>query len=256
MHQVGQWLWYGNLAASAVLVVRMAVAGFSKLYPFLFSYFVVEIVGSMIMLQIPLHSNSYALTYMCYQGALHVSAILAVLEVYRIALAPHPGLARFGRAGFLTVTLSTVTLAGIGILLDTDILSGQSVVVHRFFTLERSLDLIILLFLLLISAFITWFPVKLSRTAVLSVIGFSAYYFMRAAGLLAANLLPAVYLSTVSDVLLGISFLFLLAWAAVLRWEPAEPDSRAGRSLDTAALARVSRQLDAINSALTRFARH
>src|SRR5258707_14372043 len=110
MDLTGLWLWYANLAALAVLLVRSAVTGLHKVYPFLFVYFLVEIGGGLGLAQIPLHSNSYAVTYMALQAGVHILAIVVVLEMYRVALAKHPGLAGFGRASVLTITMATITV--------------------------------------------------------------------------------------------------------------------------------------------------
>lgn len=93
MDGIGQWLWYANVAALAILIARLAVAGLHRVYPALFVYFLVEIAGSLALTQIPLHTTSYANAYMAYQAVMHVLAILVVLEMYRIALGRQPGLA-------------------------------------------------------------------------------------------------------------------------------------------------------------------
>ena len=256
MDPIGQWLWYANLAALAGLLARIAVTGLYRIYPFLFVYFLVEIGGSLALTQIPLRSNSYAITYMALRTVVHILAILAVLEMYRVALAKHPGLAGFGRASVLTITLVTVIVAAVGTLLDKDILSGQPAIVHRFYTLERTMDFIIFIFLLLIAVLITWFPVELPRNIAISIGGFSVYYFARAAGLLAANLLPPRHYLTITHAALGASLFVFVIWSLVLRPERVGADSVAGHSWDPAALDRLSRQLDTINAALVRFGRH
>lgn len=180
MDPISRWLWYANLAASAVLLARIAITRFFRIYPFLSVYFLVYLGGGLALSEIPLRSDSFAITYMAQQSILHMLGLVVVLEMYRVALAKHAGLARFGRASVLIVTLCTIIVAGAGTLLDKNILSGQSAIVHRFLTLERSLELIIVIFLLLIAVFITWFPVELSRNVALCIGGFSVLF--RASG--------------------------------------------------------------------------
>lgn len=255
MDGMSRWLWYANVTALIVLLVRLAIIRLYRIYPFLFAYFLVETGGSIVLTQMPYRSNSYALTYMALRSVVHIVTILVVFEMYRVALARHAGLAGFGRASILAVILVTLLVAAAGAVLDKDILSGQSALVHRFFTLERTLDLVILAFLLIMAGFLTWFPVELSRNTAFSMGGFLAFYFTRAAGLLAANLLPRASLTAVSNVLLGASLLILLAWIVLLRSERPDTEPVTGHAWDPAALARVSRRLDAINAALLRFGR-
>jgi hypothetical protein len=213
MTRVGQWLWYANLVVLAVLLVRIHVTGMRRVCPFLFTYFLADAAASLALIQTPLYSDAYAHMYMGVRAVAHVLAILAVLEVYRIALAKHPGLASFGRASVLAVTVFTIVVAAAGTFLDQKVLTGQSAILHRFFRLERTLDLVILIFLLLISALITWFPVGVSRNIALSIAGFSIFYFTRATGSLSVNLLAPIYLPALNDASLGIS---LVCFAAVL----------------------------------------
>ncbi len=255
MGPVGQSLWFANAAALAILVVRLATTQLQKIYRYLFAYFLIELSASVILTQFPVHTNSYAYGYMAYTGVTHIAAIAVVLEIYRVALASQPGLARFGRASLVTVIVFASLIAAVDTLLDKDILSGQSTALHRFFTLERTLDLIILVFLLLMTIFMTWFPIQLSRNTAISIGGFLVFYFTRAAGLLAVNLLPAARFAFMDNVLLGISFAILIAWAAALREERLSPGFVPGHAWDPLALDRVGRQLDAINSVLVRLGR-
>ncbi|HEV2198514.1 MAG TPA: hypothetical protein VGR73_01740 [Bryobacteraceae bacterium] len=255
MLPLGQWLWYANLAALAGLLVRIHVTGLRRICPFLFTYFLMDAVASLILIRIPLYSVAYAHAYMVVQAVMHVLAILAVLELYRVALAKHPGLARFGRASVLAVTAFAIVVAAAGTFLDQEVLAGQSAINHRFFSLERTIELVILIFLLLIAAFITWFPVGVSRNISLSIAGFSVFYFTHAAGLLALNLLVQAYYPAVSSSLLGISLLCFTVWALVLRPEANASDYEAGHAGDPAVLARLTHQLDSINAALVRLGR-
>src|ERR1700722_11850018 len=102
----------------AILIVRLAIIGLYRVYPFLFVYFLVNIGGNLAVTQIPFSSNSYAVAYMVSQSILHILAFAAVGEMYRVALATHPGLAAFGRASVWIVALVTIMAAAVGALLD------------------------------------------------------------------------------------------------------------------------------------------
>jgi hypothetical protein len=250
-----QWLWDANLVALAVLLVRLALARLYKIYPFMFLYFLVMSSGSMALTRIPLRSNLYSYSYMAVEVSMHMIGILTVLEMYKVALARHRGLASFGRASVLTVTLGTILVAAVGTLLDLNVLKGQSAINHRFFTLERTMDFVIFIFLLLIVIFVTWFPVELARNVAVSMGGYAVYCFARVTALLAINLLPPQYDLTINRAALGASLAIFAIWFVALRRDGLRADSVVGHAWDPAALSRVSRQLDAINAALVRFGR-
>lgn len=155
----------------------------------------------------------------------------------------------------LIVTVGTFLAAAVGALLDLNILKGQSAINHRFFTLERSMDFVIFIFLLVIVVFITWFPVELARNVVISIGGFSVYCFVRGAALLSLNLLPSRYYVLVNRSTLAAALLVFVIWLLLLRPDRLRRDVVVGHACDPAALARVGRQLDAINAALVRFGR-
>ncbi len=256
MDRIGGWLWHANVFALACVVARLAFTRLYRTYPFLFVFFLAEAGGDIVLSHIPLHSDSYAISYMAFQLITHFAALAVLLEMYRVALREHAGLAAFGRASVLSVTLGALVITVFGAFLDRAVPAGQSVIVHRFLTLERTLDVVILVFLLGTACFLTWFPVKLPRNLAFSIAAFSLFYFTRASMLLAVNLLPARDLPAVNDAALALSFLSLSLWLVFLRREPAGAAPVVGHSWDPTALVRLSRQLDSINSALVRFGRH
>ena len=207
-------------------------------------------------MQISFRSNTYALGYMTCEVILHGLALFSVLELYRIALAKHGGLASFGRTTVWALTGVVTLLAFVSTSLDRDIPRGQSVIVHRFVTVQkRTLEMAILLFLLLIALFISWFPVKMQRNTVLSIVGFSVFYFVRAGGLLAVNLMSHAQLEVINAIMMSVSSAFLFAWAVVLRPEEASQEVVTGHTWDPEAMGQLSDQLDSINTALARLGR-
>ena len=255
MDRIGQLLWYANLAAISALLLRFWATGVWRHSRALFLYFLATAGSSLLLLQISFRSNSYALAFMTCEVVLHALALFTVLELYRIALARHAGLASFGRTGVWGVTGVVTLLALLSALLDRDIPKGQSVILHRFLTVDRTLELAIILFLLLIALFISWFPVKMQRNTALSIAGFSVFYFVRAGGLLAANLMSRSHLEAINAVAIAVSTALLLGWAVVLSPEEANHEVVTGHTWDPEALGQLSRQLDSINTALARLGR-
>jgi hypothetical protein len=256
MDRLSQLLWFANLFAGAVLILRLWISRLYRSYPTLFAYYLIMEMGGLVLVRIQFHSNIYAHSYIAIQVVLHVLAVLVVLELYRCALSSHQGLASFGRASVSTVAVAVTVLAAVGTLLDRAIPSGQSVIVHWGVTVQRTLDLIIIVFLLLIALFITWFPVKMSRNTLISILAFTLYYFTIVASLLAANVLSRVHLAAVNNVLLSVSGMVMLLWGAALHPEAESGEVSAGHAWDPEALEDLNRQLGSINTALTRLGRH
>ena len=250
-----QGMVYLNLAAVLVLLVRLFALGLFRIYRSLFFYLLTYTLQFFATAVFPITSAAYSYSYMVGESANVALSMLVVLELYRLALAGQPALAGFGRKTVAyAMALAAVVAAG-GVMLDTIVPPGQSRFTHHFFTAERTLDFAILIFLLLISAFLIWFPVKVRRNIVLYMAGFAVFYLSRTFGLLMINLLPPASLSVVNNVFTVVSFSCLIAWLLGLRRESEDTTTTVGHRWNPAAMERLSGQLDAINATLVRFGR-
>jgi hypothetical protein len=249
-------LWYLNIAAAIALIARLVQYRLRQSYPWLFFYWVAQTAASLAMLPLSVTSTLYAQAYYVAHTLNLTLAICVVFELCHEALAEYPAMAEFGRKTIFTTLSVTALVAAIGLMLDTTILPGHPVFNHRFLTFERTMGFMVLLFLLAISAFLLWFPVKVRRNITIYVAGFVLFYASRSAGLLVINLLPVAALRLVSVVLLGFSLGCLLLWLTGLRRESDDVNTVTGSPTNAAALERLSAQLDQINTALARFARN
>lgn len=256
MDRISQWLWDANLAAAVVLLWRFTVLRVYRSNPLLFAFFAAMGVGGILLMQISYQSNLYAYLYIGLQLLSAALTLFTILELYRTALARHKGLADFGRTTLWVVTGGVALVALVSATLDSDVPKGQSIVIHRYLKVERTVDFVFILFLLVIAVFITWFPVRMSRNTALSIGGFTGYYVLRAISLLAANLTARANLPAINALNMGLSALLMLAWGAMLRSEEENVEVTPGHAWDPEALEGLTRQLDEINAALSRFGRN
>jgi hypothetical protein len=194
-----------------------------------------------------------------YWGAQTVNIFMAlyvVQDLFHIALAEHPAIASVGRRAVLAAMAIAAVVALAGVVLDATILPGHYPAIQRFATFERSMNFVVLIFLLLISILLLWFPIKVKRNIVVYISGFVLYAAARSFGLLLANLLPQGFTVLVSTILLAITLLCLLIWIIGIRAEGERATSTSGDQRDPEAVQRLGRQLDAINATLARFVRN
>ena len=116
------------------------------------------------------------------------------------------------------------------------------------------MDLWMLVFLLLIGIFMSWFPVRLTRNGVLYISGFVLYFLARSLGLLLTNADPAM-VHVLDAAMLGVAIVCLVIWTVALRQTGEEVTVVTGHRWDPASVARLTGQLDAINARLIRFSR-
>jgi hypothetical protein len=256
MVAVERALFYLNFIAEIVLLGRLIQSGLYRTYQSLFLYWLLQTLGTVALLGAPAGSFLYLYLYEGVQTVNLLMALFVVRDLFRIALTEHPAVASVGRRSVVGAMLLAAALGLVGIALDASTLpAGHYWAIHDFATFERTLNFVILIFLLLISGFLLWFPIRVRRNILVYILGFVVFAAARFGGLLAANLLPQTATRLVSVVLLGISLLCLLFWTVGIRPEGERSTASPGSRRDPEAMRRLSRQLDAINQTLARFVR-
>jgi len=248
-------LFYLNFAAEIVLILRLIQGKIYRTYGSLFWYWVAQTLGNVALLSSRLGSYRYLYTYWTVQTIAILMAVFVVQDLYRITFLDHPAVASFARRSVLVALAiaEVVTLSGIG--LDFTIPHGRYPAIHRFATFERSMNFVILLFLLLISFLLLWFPIRVRRNIMVYISGFVLFSASRSFGLLLYNLLPQDERS-ISTILMGLTLLCLLIWIIGIRPEAESVTATPGYRQNLETMQRLGHQLDSINAALARFVRN
>jgi len=248
-------LFYLNVIAEIGLLYRLIQCKLQRTYRSLFLYWLVQPVESLVLLTAGRQTWLYVYLYWGAQTLNIFLALYVVQDLFHIALAEHPAIASFGRRTVLVAMALAAVVALAGVTLDATVLPGHFRTVQRFATFERSMNFVILIFLLLISILLLWFPIKVRRNIVVYIAGFVFFAGARSCGLLLANLLPQAAVFMVSTILLALTLVCLLFWAVGIRPEGERATATPGYRRDPEAMQRLSRQLDAINQSLARFVR-
>jgi hypothetical protein len=117
------------------------------------------------------------------------------------------------------------------------------------------MNFLTLLFLLIFSALLLWFPIRIRQNIAVYLGGFVLFSASRSGGLLLYNLRPRDA-RLISTVLLGFTLLSMLIWIIGIQPEGELVVATPGYRSNPETMHRLSRQLDSINAALTRFVRH
>jgi len=242
-------IWYLNLTATLALIASLAGNGLFRVYRCLFAYLVADASQTLILMAVRSHKSLYAYLYLGGQSVKLLLAVFVILELYRLALEGRPALARFGRNVVSYWLAAAAAVAALGLALDRRVPPGRSPILHYFNSFERTMDAWLLIFLVMISVFIAWFPIRLKRNGGLYIAGFAVYFLSRVIGLLLTNWVPA-WKDRLDGVMLGVGSACLLLWIAALRRQGEETTVVTGHRWDPAAMERLSAQLDAINARL------
>jgi hypothetical protein len=251
------WAVYLDLAAIIGLIVSLSVNGLFRVYPCFFAYMTadaLEGIAAQVFFAGNHHNNFYAYFYLAGQFVKLILSVFVVLELYRVALQGHPALARWGRNTVAYVLVIAAAVAVAGLTIDRYVPPGHSAILHRFNSFERTMDTWLVIFLILISLFMTWFPVRLKRNSVLYIVGFVIYFLSRSAGLLLLNLYPQGDL-LINSFMISIASACLLTWSVGLKAAGERITTIIGHRWDPASMDRLTGQLDSINARLIRFSR-
>jgi hypothetical protein len=255
MAKAEQVLWYLNILLTVALLAGMLAYRLRRAYPWLFWYWLSQAAVGLTLLFIPLRSDLYANTYYFGQSLTLVLSVFAIHELFRLALAGHPGLSAFSRRGLLLVLGGAAILALAGMGLDVKVLPGHYSRVQRFLSLDRTVQFVLLMFLVSISGFLVWFPVRIRRNVAVYIAGFVLFFGSQSFALLLYNRLPRAFSKPVSVAALAFSLLCSLLWLLGMRRESEAARTVVGHGWNPVAAARLAAQLNGINTALARFAR-
>ena len=214
-----QAMWYLNMAAAAVLFARLYAQGLVRAYPFLFAYLFADTLEQIVALAFAQNRQIYAETYFVGQTVKVGLAIFVILELYELALAQQPALARLGRRMLGYLFLIVVAFGLINLLLAFDRGDQErGALLVGFLRMERSVDLVTFVVLILVAGFLLWFPVRTRRNVAVWLGGFLLYSFSRWAGLLLNNRFGQ-RTHELNVAMLAVSLGCLIGWSLMLTRE-------------------------------------
>jgi len=248
-------LWLLDYAACLLLAWRLWRLRLHCIYRFFFLYLVAWVVRNSFLLPLAPDTTAYGWIYLASEPVFWLLHLLIVLELYGLVLQQHSGIASFGRWAVLIGLVVAILISSATLFADFSSPAGKSPVLLYFFAVHRAILSALLFFMILISGFLVWYPISLSRNTLVYCVGYAAYFLGTSLGLLARNILGSDAIRVLNVALLALSTACVLGWLLLLnregeartvvvghRWNPQDGD-------------RLVEQLRSINSSLLRTAR-
>jgi hypothetical protein len=249
---VEQLLWYANTTAILILLLRLVLARLAQVYRWFWWYMLLSFAESAGRIPLQHQATLSANVYMAARVPSVVISVFLVMELYRLALAAHPAIARFGQRLVGYLLSAAFVLAGASLLFLPVLGPGRSQVLYYFLAFERTADSAVLLFLFLAIAFMLWFPVRISQNVAVFIGGFVTYFVTRWAVLLAIGM-HRVWVNELNVGMLSLSLACLIGWIVLLRPQGETASVITGHRWNEAEMQRLSGQLTAINEKLEGF---
>ena len=244
---------------SLLLIAALVAQLFSLLrkhlradFPYFFLYLFTLCLEMIALRIVPVRTTIYGSIYFGFQTLNLAIAFAIVREIYALALHSHPALAAFGKK-IVWWALAVAVLVPLTLVAwQQNAAPVKYPTLYAFFKFEQTGNFFCVLLLLMISAFLAWFPVQLSRNILVYSKGFTVFSFLRGSGIVAVILWPG-QLRVISNWLLGCEIVNLLYWLVGFRSTREAATVISGHTWNPAEFDRLTQQLNSINNALSRF---
>jgi hypothetical protein len=233
------------------LVLRIWLTKLFRTYPWFFAYLVIAFVQTLVSPFIPFDSVIYRYYWLATQALLTCFCALIVLELYGLVLRDLKGFAGAFRRYFKIC----LGIAILGSLLLLRIEKTPRGVVSTFLTIDQALVTSLLIFLILLTAFLAYYPVPINRNLVVYSMGYAVYFMAKASGLLTMNVTQA-WARQVGVVVAAASMISMLFWLVGLSREGEEKTLAIGHRWKREDQDKVIERLKAINASLLDAGRH
>lgn len=241
------------LAGMALTSLRLYRCALWRRYPVFFWYLLFSTLRSTALSVFPVHSGVYMQVWAVTEPVLWIFYILLVLELYSVILESHKGLYTLGRWAMYAASAAALLVSVVTVFAPTD--AGQKSILMPFYLMTaRALLASLLLFLFLLLAFLSRYPVTLSRNAIVHSIVYSVYFLAGSVSFLLRSMFGFAISEPMNVLLSGLSAACALAWLVLLN-----PEGEARKVELHAPPAGqeefLVRQLDQLNAAVMRAAR-
>src|SRR5271168_1661078 len=157
------------MGLNAAVLAKLVWGGLAGTYKLFFCYLAADFLSSIGALTIPYISSLYGYVYVASQTLKIVLGAFVLLEIYGLALDGTPALAKFGRTTLGYILGGAALVPVVAVLLDHA--TSRHPYLRGFFLFEQTMDGTMALFLIIISIFMAWFPLRLRRNVIVYIGG-------------------------------------------------------------------------------------
>lgn len=244
--------WF-TLAVLCLTSIRLLRCGLHRKYRMLFAYLVFSSLRSGALLGFPTHSRTYAKIWIVTEPVLCFFYILVVLELYSLILENHKGLYTLGRWAMYVAFAAGAAFSSLSLLAPADAVQ-KSRIMPFLLMMERWLLPSLLIFLFLILAFLSRYPITLTRNVIVHSVVFSVFFLSNSVTFLLRSIFGLEVALPANALLMATTAACVVAWLVLLspKGEARKVHLNARLEADEEYLVR---QLDQINVTLMRAAR-
>ena len=202
---------------SALTALKLFSTGLYKQYPIFFLYFVFRVPNSIWPLALDIRSNSYFYCYVITLPLVLVFYILLVRELYQLVLRDYRGLQTAGRWTMYLSLVGSVVIAILTLLPKIQSSMPQRSKIMGFvMASERAVDTALALFIILLLALLSRYPIQLRRNVRVNAVVCSVYFLTGTMNMVAWTILGMKSLGTLNTVMTVVNVCSVFAWLILL----------------------------------------
>ncbi len=233
--------------ALAGLAIRMMASGLYRVYKLFFGYLGVLFVELFVPVFVWRESTLYGYVYLSVEAVAVCFYALIVVELYSLVLRDLHGISTIAKR-YISAAL------GIAVVISCILLALERLprdILGQFYSIERIIMSSLVLFVLLITAFLVYYPIPLSRNVIYYSLGYACYFTAKAAAIFIRNT-GREWDYMFSQAMLAVSTACLLFWMVFLTREGLTRTMVLGHKWDSGDDVRILHQLQAFNTSLSR----
>ena len=153
-----QYLTVLQIGCYLLLLRKLFRSGLSRKYRYFTWYLGFECLRIPIMSVIPTRTNTYAHAYFATQPVIWLLYVLMVFELFQLVLRNHVGIATLSRKALTWALMISALISFSTLLLDLQRRNTDSAMLFNFMLLERLIMTSLLVLVLCLIAFLSYFP--------------------------------------------------------------------------------------------------
>jgi hypothetical protein len=170
--------WTLNVLASALVAWRLYWAGLHRTYRYFFASLILTLVRSLSLLPFGPRQPIYYRIWVGTEPVLWLSYVLVVFELYSLVLKHYRGIYTVGRVFFFVAVAVSSVISALTVLPTMTGALAIRPLLYYYALVERGIVTSLAIFLLLLLALVTWFPVPLSRNLLIHCSVYTTYFFV------------------------------------------------------------------------------
>jgi len=224
-----QYLWWSTITGYLILYLKLRWTGLHRTYRAFSVYLLFTVLQGALLALVPwaaslmrgrpnrpFATNAYAYTWFATAPVTWVLYVLVVLELFSLILQNFKGIASLGRWVMLGGLATAVVLSTLTLSMDLSNADEKFRILRVFLVVDRGVASSLVIFLLILAGFLTWYPVPLNRNVVVHCIVYAGYFLSVSLGMLLRNLNGSAVSFTVNVVLSSVTLASLAVWIVFL----------------------------------------